>query len=95
LFGLSLQNDIAFALTFSNSKNEPINYEFGSGVKVPVTGNGSSVTTINPSIQYSLSSKVSMQLFYKYISTKPTGTSVTTVPRSSNEGGLNIRITIQ
>ncbi|MBK8983372.1 MAG: cell surface protein SprA [Ignavibacteria bacterium] len=95
LFGLSLQNDIAFALTFSNSKNEPVNYEFGSGVKVPVTGNGSTVTTINPSVQYSLSSKVSMQLFYKYISTKPTGTSVTTVPRSSNEGGLNIRITIQ
>lgn len=95
LFGLSLQNDISFALTLSNSKNEPTNYEFGTGVKVPVIGNGSSITTINPSIQYSLSSKVSMQLFYKYISTNPTGQSVTTVPSTSNEGGLNIRITIQ
>lgn len=95
LFGLSLQNDIQFALTLSKTTNEPINYEFGSGFKVPVAGNGSSVTTVNPTIQYSLSSKVSMQLFYKYIKTQPTGQTVTTVPRTTNEGGLNIRITIQ
>ncbi len=95
LFGLSLQNDIQFALTVSKSLNEPINYEYGTGIPVPVSGNGSSVTTINPSVQYSLSSKVSMQLFYKYINTQPTGTTVTTVPRTSKEGGLNVRITIQ
>jgi cell surface protein SprA len=95
LFGLSLQNDIAFALTLSKTTNEPVNYEFGSGVRVPVFGNGSSITTVNPSVQYSLSSKVSMQLFYKYIKTQPTGQTVTTVPRTTNEGGLNIRITIQ
>ncbi|MEO6694301.1 MAG: hypothetical protein ABIY50_06505, partial [Ignavibacteria bacterium] len=94
-FGLSLQNDIAFALTISKTTNEPINYEFGTGFRVPVFGNGSSITTINPTVQYSLSSKVSMQLFYKYIKTQPTGQTVTTVPRSTNEGGLNIRITIQ
>jgi cell surface protein SprA len=95
LFGLSLQNDIAFALTLSKTTNEPINYEFGTGFRVPVAGNGSTVTTINPSVQYSLSSKVTMQLFYKYQKTLPTGQTVTTVPRTSNEGGLNIRITIQ
>lgn len=95
LFGLSLQNDIQFALTISRITNEPINYEFGSGLKVPVPGNGSVVTTFNPTIQYSLSSKVSMQLFYKYIKTDPTKTSTATVPRKTNEGGLNIRISIQ
>ncbi|MEO8665291.1 MAG: cell surface protein SprA, partial [Ignavibacteria bacterium] len=95
LFGLSLQNDITFALTVSKLLNEPINYELGTGRLVPVAGNGSSVMTINPSVQYSLSSKVSMQLFYKYINTQPTGSTVTTVPRTSKEGGLNIRITIQ
>ncbi|MBK8550138.1 MAG: cell surface protein SprA [Ignavibacteria bacterium] len=96
LFGLSLSNDISFALTLSKLTNEPINYEYGtSGTGTKVSGNGSSVTTINPSIQYSLSSKVSMQLFYRYINTQPTGTTVTTVPRTSKEGGLNIRIAIQ
>ncbi|MBV6479847.1 MAG: hypothetical protein HGGPFJEG_02651 [Ignavibacteria bacterium] len=95
LFGLSLQNDISFALTLSKTTNEPINYELGTGFNQAVFGNGSSVTNINPSIQYSLSSKVSMQLFYKYIKTEPTGQTLTTVPRTSNEGGLNIRITIQ
>ncbi len=96
LFGLALQNDISFALTFSQTTNKPINYEFGSGFKVPASGNGSVVTSINPSIQYSLSSKVTMQFFYKYIKTKPTAEgTVTTVPRTTNEGGLNIRIAIQ
>ncbi len=97
LFGLALQNDISFALTLSKITNEPVNYDYGtSGAGRPIPGNGSAVTSINPSIQYSLSSKVSMQLFYKYIKTAPTAqSSVTTVPRTSNEGGLNIRITIQ
>ena len=95
MFGLSLQNDIAFALTFSRTTNNPVNYEFGTGQRVPVFGNGSTVTNFNPSIQYSLSSKVSMQFFYKYIKTEPTGQTLTTVPRTTNEGGLNIRITIQ
>lgn len=96
LFGLSLSNDISFALTLSKLTNEPSNYEYGTtATGSQVAGNGSTVTTINPSIQYSLSSKVSMQLFYRYINTNPTGATVTTVPRTSKEGGLNIRIIIQ
>ncbi|MDZ4712394.1 MAG: cell surface protein SprA [bacterium] len=95
LFGLSLQNDITFALSVSRSTNEPINYEFGTGEKKRIPGNGSTITTYNPTVQYSLSSKVSMQFFYKYIKTEPTGQTLTTVPRTTNEGGLNIRITIQ
>ncbi|MBL8007560.1 MAG: cell surface protein SprA, partial [Ignavibacteria bacterium] len=95
LFGLSLQNDVQFALTLSKTTNDPINYEFGTGLMNKVVGNGSSVTNFNPTIQYSLSSKVSMQFFYKYIKTQPTNESLTTVPRTTNEGGLNIRITIQ
>lgn len=96
LFGLSLSNDIAFALTISKLTNEPVNYEYGtSGNGNKIAGNGSTVTTVNPSVQYSLSTKVTMQLFYRYISTNPTGNTATTVPRTSKEGGLNIRILIQ
>jgi hypothetical protein len=95
LFGLSLQNDISFALTLSRTNNEPILYEYATGLAREVPGNGSRITQVNPSIQYSLSSKVTMQLFYKYIKTNPLGQTVTTIPRTTNEGGLNIRIAIQ
>mgnify|MGYP006908228824 FL=1 len=97
-FGLSLQNDIAFSLTVMNSSNDPTDYRFTQqqgGVPEKHAGHGSTVFTLNPSIQYSLSSKVQMQLFYKYIKTEPLGGSYATVPRTSNEGGLNIRISIQ
>lgn len=97
LFGLSLKNDITFSLTISKNTNEPIDYRFepGDDTPKPLPGNGSIVTTFNPSIQYSLSSKVQMQLFYKYIKTEPIEGIVTVVPRTSNEGGLNVRISIQ
>jgi cell surface protein SprA len=96
LFGLSLKNDIAFALAISKNLNEPIDYRFESGSETPtpIPGNGSSVTTVNPSIQYSISSKVQMQVFYKYIKTAPTGGTAATIPRTSSEAGLNVRITI-
>jgi hypothetical protein len=90
-----LQNDISFALTLSRTNNEPILYEYATGLAREVPGNGSRITQVNPSIQYSLSSKVTMQLFYKYIKTNPLGQTVTTIPRTTNEGGLNIRIAIQ
>lgn len=95
LFGLSLQNDISFALTISRTNNEPILYEYALGFPRAVPGNGSRITQFNPSIQYSLSSKVTTQLFYKHIKTTPLGQTVTTIPRTTNEGGLNVRISIQ
>lgn len=95
LFGLSLKNDIAFALTVARTLNDPIDYVYPRGIRDKRPGAGSSQLTINPSVQYNLSSKVAMQLFYKYIKTEPTENTVTITPRTSNEGGLNIKITIQ
>ncbi|MCX7834151.1 MAG: cell surface protein SprA [Ignavibacteria bacterium] len=96
LFGLYLKNDISIALTISKNSNEPIDYRFNVGIAEPekIPGSGSTVTTINPTIQYSLSSKVQLQFFYKYIRTEPLQNTLTTIPRTSNEGGLNIRISI-
>ncbi|MDD5362954.1 MAG: cell surface protein SprA [Ignavibacteria bacterium] len=95
LFGLALKNDITFSLTLSKNVNEPIDYRFSTGTLEKVPGNGSTVTTFNPSISYSLSSKVQIQLFYKYIKTEPTAGNANMPPRTSNEGGLNVRVTIQ
>ncbi|MBS1493756.1 MAG: cell surface protein SprA [Bacteroidetes bacterium] len=95
LFGLSLKNDISFALTIARTLNDPIDYVYPRGIRDKRPGAGSTQMTINPSVQYNLSSKVAMQLFYKYIKTEPTENTVAITPRTSNEGGLNIKITIQ
>lgn len=96
LFGLSLKNDISFALTVARQLNDPVDYVYSrGGNRDKRPGAGSTQLTINPSVQYSLSSKVTMQLFYKYIKTEPTENTVAITPRTSNEGGLNIKITIQ
>jgi len=96
LFGLSLKNDISFSLSISKNVNEPVDYRFTSNSNEPeiIPGNGSSITTVNPSIQYSLSSKVQLQVFYKYVRTEPLQQTLTTIPRSQNQGGLNIRVSI-
>lgn len=98
LFGLSLQNDISFSVTYSKTNNTPVDFRYSVNAinnRERLPGNGSVVTTFNPAIQYSLSQKVQMQLFYKYIRTEPTENTAATIPRTSNEGGLNIRISIQ
>ncbi|MBN1633952.1 MAG: cell surface protein SprA [Ignavibacteria bacterium] len=96
LFGLSLKNDISFSLSISKNINEPIDYRFYSNSPEPerIPGNGSTITTINPSIQYSLSSKVQLQVFYKYVRTEPLQETLTTIPRTQNQGGLNVRVSI-
>ena len=96
LFGLSLKNDITFSLTISKNKNQPTDYKFQPNEgKQTILGAGSTVTAFNPSISYSLSSKVQIMIFYKYSKSEPTEGNANTQPRTNNEGGLNVRITIQ
>lgn len=96
LFGLSLKNDITFSLTISKNKNEPVDYRFDPLLPINIVeGAGSTVTSFNPSISYSLSSKVQLMVFYKYSKSEPSGLIINTQPRTTNEGGLNVRVTIQ
>jgi hypothetical protein len=96
LFGLSLKNDITFSLTISKNVNQPVDYRFAPITgKEKLDGAGSTVTSFNPSVSYSLSSKVQLMVFYKYSKSEPTAGNATTQPRTTNEGGLNVRVTIQ
>ena len=96
LFGLSLKNDITFSLTISKNVNQPIDWRFTPLLgKEKLDGAGSTVTSFNPSVSYSLSSKVQLMVFYKYSRSEPTAGNATTQPRTTNEGGLNVRVTIQ
>jgi hypothetical protein len=96
LFGLSLKNDITFSLTVSKNVNQPVDWRFTPLIgKEKLDGAGSTVTSFNPSVSYSLSSKVQLMVFYKYSKSEPTEGNATTQPRTTNEGGLNVRVTIQ
>jgi cell surface protein SprA len=97
LFGLSLDNNITISFSYTRTKNDPVVYSFDplTGIWNTNTQNGSTSTTINPSIQYNLSRSVTMQLFYKYNKIEPTGNNLLITTRTSNEAGLNIRLQIQ
>lgn len=95
LFGLSLDNNLTISFSYTRTKNDPQVYSFQSGAWESNSQNGTTSTTLNPSIQYSLSRSVTMQLFYKYTKIEPTGTNLQITTRTTNEAGLNIRLQIQ
>jgi cell surface protein SprA len=95
LFGLSLENNLTISFSYTRTKNDPKVWSFLSSAWESNSQNGSTSTTLNPSIQYNLSRSVTMQLFYKYTKIEPTGTNLQITTRTTNEAGLNIRLQIQ
>lgn len=95
LFGLSLENNLTISFSYTRTKNDPVVYSYQNFLWEANTQNGSTSTTINPSIQYNLSRSVTLQLFYKFTKIEPTGNNLLITTRTSNEAGLNIRLQIQ
>lgn len=95
LFGLALDNNLTISFSYTRTKNDPQVHSYLNGFWESNTQNGSTSTTLNPSIQYNLSRSVTMQLFYKYTKIEPTGTNLQITTRTTNEAGLNIRLQIQ
>ena len=96
IFGLSLENNLTISFSYTRTKNDPLvySYNYFNGWESN-SQNGSTSTTLNPSIQYNLSRSVTMQLFYKYTKIEPTGSNLQITTRTTNEAGLNIRLQIQ
>ena len=95
LFGLSLENNLTISFSYTRTKNDPKVWSYLSNLWESNSQNGSTSTTLNPSIQYNLSRSVTMQLFYKYTKIEPTGSNLQITTRTTNEAGLNIRLQIQ
>ncbi len=95
LFGLSLENNLTISFSYTRTKNDPKVWSYLLSTWESNSQNGSTSTTLNPSIQYNLSRSVTMQLFYKYTKIEPTGSNLQITTRSTNEAGLNIRLQIQ
>ncbi len=95
LFGLTLKNDINFNVAFSLAKNSSRIYsinDLGSGGQ---PREGTTRTTIEPRVRYSVSQRVQASIFYRYQRTKPDAEAGSRIPGTTvHEGGLEIRITI-
>ncbi len=94
LFGVSLKNDIEFTFSYSSTQNSIVRYEMNNFTEEGIPQDGTTRTTIEPRIKYTISSKVTLSIFYRRSSVQPEGASRVT-PTVTNEAGLDVHISIQ
>ncbi len=94
LFGLSLKNDIEFTFAYTNSQSSTVNYDMNNYKDGGIPTDGTSRVTIEPRVKYTISSKVTLAIFYTRSTIQPVGAS-RIPPTTSNEAGLDVHISIQ
>ncbi|MDE3058085.1 MAG: cell surface protein SprA [Bacteroidota bacterium] len=95
LFGISLSNDVDISFTYSLSQNSRTTYDARQGIGTGVPGEGSTRTTMEPRIRYVLSSRVTASVYYRYTSIVPDAGGSSIPGSTTNEGGLDVHISIQ
>ena len=93
-FGISLKNDIEFSLSYSLQRNSSILYEMEDFKEEGKPVEGNIRTTLEPRFKYVLSQRVTMSVYYRRNTTEPEGAS-RIPPTTTNEAGLDLRISIQ
>lgn len=94
LFGIALKNDIEFTFSYTNTKSSTVLFDMRRFTEEGTPQDGTTRTTMEPRIKYIISSRVSLSIFYKLSTTEPEGAS-RIPPTTTNEAGLDVRITIQ
>ncbi len=93
LFGVSLKNDIEISLSYNQAKNSIVRFDMNNFTEEGIPQDGSTRTTLEPRIKYTLSAKVTLSIFYKRTSVEPTGAS-RIPPTTTNEAGIDVNIVI-
>ncbi len=94
LFGISLKNDIEFTLSYTSSKNSVVRYDMLNFTEEGTPQDGTLRTTLEPRIKYTISSKVTLSIFYRRTAVEPEG-AARIPPTTTNEAGLDVHISIQ
>ncbi|GAB4290348.1 MAG: cell surface protein SprA [Ignavibacteriaceae bacterium] len=94
LFGVSLKNDVEFSFSYTSSQNSVTRFEMNNFTEEGIPQDGTTRITIEPRIKYTISSKVTLSIFYKRSTTEPEG-AARIPPSTINEAGLDVTITIQ
>lgn len=94
LFGVYLKNDIEFSFAYTLTENSVVRYEMDNFRENGIPQDGTTRTTIEPRIRYTISSKVTLSVFYKRSTVEPKG-AARIPPTTTNEAGLDVNIVIQ
>jgi hypothetical protein len=94
IFGVSLKNDIEFLISYTSSRNSVVRFEMDNFTEEGIPQDGTTRTTIEPRIKYTISSKVTLSIFYKRSTVEPEG-AARIPPTTTNEAGLDVNIIIQ
>lgn len=94
LFGISLKNDLEISFAYTRGKNSNIIYDMQAFTDSGTPQDGRTTTTIEPKIRYVMSSRVTLSVFYRRNSIAPEG-AARIPPSTTNEAGLDVRISIQ
>ncbi len=94
LFGISLKNDVEFLISYTSTSNSVVRYEMNNYTEEGIPQDGTTRTSIEPRIKYTISSKVSLSIFYKRSTVEPKG-AARIPPTTTNEAGLDVNIVIQ
>lgn len=95
LFGLSLKNDIEVSFNYTTGVNKSTIFEMGEAFdEEGKPQDGTIRTTIEPKVNYTLSSRVKLAVFYKRTTVETEGASKIP-PTTTNEAGLEVHISIQ
>jgi cell surface protein SprA len=94
LFGIALKNDIEFTFAYTLTQNSIVRFEMNNFTETGIPQDGTIRTTLEPRIRYTISSKVTLSIFYKRSSVEPEG-AARIPPTTTNEAGLDVNIVIQ
>lgn len=93
--GLSLQNNIDIRIDFSLTHNATLRYDFNHFSKDGSPVQGDKTVRINPTINYSMSERVTLGLFYSYTKITPDEGGSLNNGRTENVGKLTVTIAIK
>ena len=93
--GLSLSNDIDFSIHYTVEHSSQTLFDFNNYSSSGIPNGGSSTMTLEPSLKYTLSARVTAQAYYRYKKIEPDASGSTITGSTTNEGGVDIHIAIQ
>lgn len=94
LFGISLKNDLEISFSYTSAQTSSVIYEMDNWTDAGTPQEGKTSTTIEPKIKYVMSSRVTLSIFYRRTNIQPEGAS-RIPPTTTNEAGVDVRISIQ
>jgi Motility related/secretion protein len=94
LFGISLKNDIEFTFSYTSSISSTVIYDMVNFRDEGTPQTGTTRTTFEPQVKYTISSKVTLSIFYRRSTVAPEG-AAQIPPTTTNEAGLDVHISIQ